>query len=126
MTALLLSLAMTLGADEKPLDGKWLIVYAEEGGRRNTTWEQRVATMKDDNLSYAKEGEERLLKLKLGASQSVKATLVVGKEDGKALNGVFIASQDYLCVSLNADAAKKDVDLKGSSGSYILILRRQR
>ncbi len=122
---------MAIGADEKSaapaLDGKWLIVYAEEGGRRNTTWEQRIATLKEDNLSYSKEGEERSLRFKIGAHQTVKATLVVGKEEGKPLSGVFIAGQDYLCVSLNADAAKKDGDdLKGSSGSFILILRRQR
>jgi hypothetical protein len=29
------------------LDGKWLTVYVEEGGRRNNAWEQRQATASD-------------------------------------------------------------------------------
>jgi hypothetical protein len=130
MTPLLLTLAMAVGAEDKPdtgLEGKWLIVYAEEGGRRNTTWEQRVATMKGDTLSYSKEGEDRSVKLALGDKQSAKATLMIGKDaEGKSLAGVCIASQDYLCLSLNASSDKKDNDNKGSSGSFILILRRQR
>lgn len=125
MTALLMSLAMTLGADS-PLEGKWLIVYAEEGSRRNTTWEQRVATLKDDKLSYSKDGEDRSVTVKFGDHQSVKGTLVVGKEEGKALSGVAIIGQDYLCLSMNADKAKASDDPKASSGSFILILRRQR
>lgn len=34
------------------LDGKWLVVYAEEGGRRNNAWEQRLATIEKDALTY--------------------------------------------------------------------------
>lgn len=129
MTPLLLTVAMTLGADEKPaapdIEGKWLIVYAEEGSRRNTTWEQKVATAKGDMLSYSKEGEDRSLKLTFGAHQTVKAALSVGdKTSDKSLSGVYIAGQDYLCLSLNAPDSKGDE--KKSSGSFILILRRQR
>jgi hypothetical protein len=130
MTALLMTVALAVGADDKSaansLEGKWLIVYAEEGGRRNTTWEQRVATMKGENLSYSKEGEDRSVDLKLGDNQTVKAKLTIGKEaQGKALSGVYVASQDYLCLSLNGEGSKGG-DNKGSSGSFILILRRQR
>jgi hypothetical protein len=127
MTLLLLTVAMTVGADPKPdVEGKWLIVYAEEGGRRNTTWEQKVATMKGDTLSYSKEGEERSLQLKFDADQKLTGKLAVGKDggDGKALGGVYIAGQDYLAISLNAGDTKAET-LK-SSGSFILILRRQR
>jgi hypothetical protein len=127
VTQLLLTVAMSMGAGPD-IDGKWLIVYAEEGSRRNTTWEQKVATMKGDTLSYNKEGEERTLKLKFGADQKLTATLTVGKEAGKELSGVFIAGQDYLSLSLSSGAASdaKDGGAAKSSGDYILILRRQR
>lgn len=132
MTPLLLSVAMTVGAEPKAagpdVEGKWLIVYAEEGGRRNTTWETKVATLKGDTLSYAKEGEERSLKLKFGADQKLTATLSTGKDSAeKALTGVYIAGQDYLSLSLNpTDGAAAKGDGPKSSGTYILILRRQR
>ena len=129
MTPLLLTVALTIGADPKPdVEGKWLIVYAEEGGRRNTTWEQKVATMKGDTLSYSKEGEERTLKLKFDADQKVTGKLAVGKDagDGKTLSGVYIAGQDYLALSFNAGEAAAKSDTPKSSGSFILILRRQR
>lgn len=138
MTPLLLTVAMTIGADEKAaaqnIDGKWLIVYAEEGNRRNTTWEQKVATGKGDSLSYSKEGEDRSLTLTFGEHQTVKASLAIGgkvPDEGKGLSGVYIYGQDYLCISLNSGAAKKGEEAKSgdgtkSSGNFILILRRQR
>jgi hypothetical protein len=129
VTPLLLSVVMTLGAEPKAapdVDGKWLIVYAEEGGRRNTTWEQKVATLKEGTLTYNKEGEERTLNLKFDGDQKLTATLTVGKEAGKSLSGVYIAGQDYMAVSLNpGEGGAKDGAGK-SSGAYILILRRQR
>lgn len=133
MTPLLLTVAMTLGAEPAApdIEGKWLIVYAEEGSRRNTTWEQKVATAKGEMLSYSKEGEDRSLKLTFGANQTVKAALSVGdKASDKSLSGVYIAGQDYLCLSLNPPSTdrKSDekADAKKSSGTFILILRRQR
>ena len=36
------------------------------------------------------------------------ATLKAGGKDLGALSGVYIAGQDYLCLSLNPDAAKGD------------------
>jgi hypothetical protein len=134
MTPLLLTVAMTLGADEKAapnIEGKWLIVYAEEGSRRNTTWEQKVATAKGDSLSYSKEGEDRAIKLTFGAGQTVKGELSIGgkvSEEGKSLSGVYIAGQDYMCLSLNPGGGKegKATDASKSSGAFILILRRQR
>ena len=130
MTPLLLTVAMSMGADPKPapeVEGKWLIVYAEEGSRRNTTWEQKVATFKGDTLSYSKEGEDRSLQVKFDADQKMTAKLSVGKDGGggKDLSGVYIAGQDYLALSLNAADAKAS-DTAKSSGSLILILRRQR
>ncbi len=81
--------------------------------------------MKGENLSYSQEGEDRSVDLKLGANQTVKAKLTIGKEaQGKSLSGGYIAAQDYLCLSLNGEG--KEGDNKGSSGSFILILRRQR
>jgi hypothetical protein len=129
MTPLLLTVAMTVGADPKPdVEGKWLIVYAEEGSRRNTTWEQKVATLKGDTLSYKKEGEERTLQLKFEADQKLTGKLAVGTDtgDGKALSGVYIAGQDYLALSLNTGDVGAKSDAPKSSGSFILILRRQR
>jgi len=128
MSAILLAVALA-AADDKPampdVEGKWLIVYAEEGGKRNTTWEQRVATVKGDTLSYSKDGDTRALKLAFGDGQTVKATMPAGGKDvaAKPLTGVAIVGQDYLCLSLNAEVKKPE---KGSSGSLILILRRQR
>jgi hypothetical protein len=128
MTPLLMTLALVVATDEKAappnIDGKWLIVYAEEGGKRNTTWEQRVATAEKGIVSYSKDGDERVLKLAFGDKQTLKATIKASGTDLGALSGVYISSQDYLCLSLNPDAAK---DVKTtSSGAFILILRRQR
>ena len=129
MTALAMTVVLAVNASaaaEVPnIDGKWLIVYAEEGGKRNTTWEQRVATAEKDSLSYSKDGDDRMVKLTFGAKQSVTANLKAGGKDLGALSGVYILGQDYLCLSLNSDTAKA-ADKTTSSGSFILILRKQR
>jgi hypothetical protein len=113
----------TVGAVD--IDGKWLIVYAEEGGKRNTTWEQRVATADKDMLSYSKDGDDRSVKLVFGAKQALTASLKAGGKDLGNLSGVYILGQDYLCLSLNPDTAKEG-DKPSSSGAFILILRKQR
>jgi hypothetical protein len=156
MTSLLMvaALAMAPGAPaskaaEGPdLDGKWLIVYAEEKGRRSQNWEQKVGTFKDGALTYEKDGKELTINFKFGPHQTVKAT--GGKAEGGTSgesDGVYIAGQDYFCVSLSGGTftggekgtskdkdsepkqptAKADDTNKGnSSGDFILILRRQR
>jgi len=50
------------------MDGKWMIVYAEEGGRRNNSWENRQAMVAGNTLSYEGEGGKKL-----------SLTLTVGK-----------------------------------------------
>ena len=141
MTPILLSIALAstvpVGADDKAapdIEGKWLIVYVEEGGKRNATWEQQVATVKGDTLSYSKEGDDRSLRLTFGANQTVKVSGAAGKDPPKGageMSGVYIAGKDYLCLSLNpaakgGDPAAKGDGKKASSGAFIIILRRQR
>jgi len=142
MNLLLVTAALALGAADKPaakaagVDGKWLIVYAEEGGRRNNAWEARQATYSHGTLSYeGAGGKKRSLHLKFGAHQTAEATLGEGKEEGgdsdkdRAWHGVYILGQDYLCLSLNRGGKKADRAGAGashSSGDFILILRRQR
>src|SRR4051794_9424730 len=103
MSTLLLAavLAMTPGENpakaekaEKPADvaaadvnGSWLIVYAEEQGRRIQKWEQVKATVKDGAFTYERDGKDFTINLKFGANQTVKAT-VAGKD--KAAEGVCI------------------------------------
>jgi hypothetical protein len=128
MSAILLAVALAAAGDKPTMpdvEGKWLIVYMEEGGKRNTTWEQQVATIKGDTLSYSKAGDNQSMKLAFGPDQTVKATPSAGGRDVvvKPMTGVAIVGQDYLCLSLNADGRKPE---KGSSGSRIIILRRQR
>jgi hypothetical protein len=123
MVPLLLAAAILMAAEEKKEDapkveGKWRIVYAEEGGRRNNTWEQKMAAVEDNTLSYESEGKKRSLKLKFGPHQTVKA------EGENEYTGVYIHGQDYLCLSLND--AKGESKSGQSSGSFILILRKQR
>lgn len=131
MFPLLLTLTFATGGEKAAapdVEGKWLIVYAEEGGRRNTTWEQRVATMKGDTLSYSKDGDDRSLRLTYGPLQTVKAAMTVGGKqagDKGAFSGVYIAGQDYLCLSLNP-GEKGEKAAGKSSAEFILILRRQR
>lgn len=138
MTRILLGAALAVAltavptrAEDKPaapdVEGKWLIVYVEEGGKRNATWEQQVATVKGDALTYSKEGDERKMKVSFGDKQTVKVS-GTGKDGKGEMSGVYILGQDYLCLSLNAgkgDAPAK-ADAKKSSGDFILILRRQR
>jgi hypothetical protein len=125
------------------VDGKWLIVYAEEGGRRVQGWEQHVATLKDGVLTYDREGKDVTIDLKFGPKQTLKAAsgATAGSKEA-ASDGVYIAGQDYLCISLTGGSftggdkpkeeskekdAKADEPAKGpSSGNFILILRRQR
>lgn len=144
---LTLSVGRTPGGEAgKPaLDGKWLIVYAEEGGRRNNAWEQRVATIKGDTLSYEAEEKRRSMQLTFGPNQTLSAK-VAGEGKAKIHKGVYIAAQDYLCISLVTGGKAKDAGAgaaaagagqapaaaaqKGgahhSSGDFIVILRRQR
>jgi hypothetical protein len=122
MVPLLMATVVLFGADDKKeaapkVDGKWRIVYAEEGGRRNNSWEQKVATVNRDTLSYESEGKKRSLKLTFGPHQTVKA------KGDQEFTGVYIHGQDYLCISLNS--AKDASEGRGqSSGSFILILRK--
>lgn len=127
MSPLLMATVLLIGADAKKevapkVEGKWRIVYAEEGGRRNNAWEQRVATVSDKSISYEVGGQTRSLKLSFGENQTLKAT---GEGETKGeYSGVYILGQDYLCLSLNAKEGNKE---RGdSSGSFILILRKQR
>jgi hypothetical protein len=116
------------------INGGWLIVYAEEKGRRIQKWEQSKVTAKDGALTYERDGKDFTITLKFGPHQTVKAT-TGGKDE--AANGVCIVGQDYLCLSLSGGAFKgvkedkdkpKIEDPKGShsSSDFILILRRQR
>ncbi len=127
MISLFMATVFLCGADEKKgdapkVEGRWRIVYAEEGGRRNNAWEQRVAVVRANAISYEAEGKTRSLKLSYGANQTVKA---VGEGETKGeYSGVYILGKDYLCLSLNAKEGDKG---RGeSSGSFILILRKQR
>jgi hypothetical protein len=142
MSAILLSIAIMAvpparaGTEDKPggpnIEGKWLIVYVEEGGKRNATWEQQVATVKGDTMSYSKEGDDRSLRLSFGADQTVKVTATGGKDAEKKsveMSGVYIAAQDYVCLSLNPAGIKAPAAgeaTKGSSAAFIIILRKQR
>jgi hypothetical protein len=127
------------------LDGKWTIVYAEKHGQRNNSWEQQLATFQGNSLSFDEAGKQQTLQLDFGRDQTLKATLgnnaQAGKNEATAAKqheGVYIASQDYLCISLKSakhdgaaaaeeQEAKKDDKSSGhSSGSFILVLRRQR
>jgi hypothetical protein len=116
--------ALLFGAEDAKdaapkVEGKWRIIYAEEGGRRNNAWEQQLASVRDNTLSYESEGAKRSLKLMFAPHQTLKAK---GEHD---YTGVYILGQDYLCVSLN-DAKGEGKGRGQSSGSFILILRKQR
>ena len=151
MLSLVVAAAFAVPAEAKAetpkLDGKWLIVYAEEGGRRNNAWEQQQATFKGNTLTYSREGNTQALELTFGPHQTVKAKMTGSakekKEEGetKAHSGVCIAGQDYFCLSLEGEGgAKKGVREKAkeslraaaadiakpTGGTFILILRRQR
>lgn len=121
VVALALVSGAAAGDDAPMLDGKWLIVYAEEGGRRNNAWEQRVAVLQGDTLSYQAEQKRRSLQLKLGPNQTLSAAVQDEEGSSRKHQGVYIAAQDYLCLSLVTGAKKHS-----SSGDFILILRRQR
>jgi hypothetical protein len=106
------------------LDGKWLIVYSEENGRRNTAWEAKVATVSGKTLSYEVDKKKHSLELTFGDGQTVKVKFSEEEGKGGAYQGVAITARDYLCLSLNPE--KGGSDKKGSGAAFILILRRQR
>lgn len=142
MSALLFAAMLTVGVgqDAQPtasaapnVNGKWMVVYAEQKGHRIESWNQQRATLQDGALSYQTNGKEETLHLKFGPHQTVTAT----GGNGKMHTGVFIASKEYLCISLRGTArsadqgASEEQEAKGagpapghSSGSFILILRR--
>lgn len=112
-------------------EGKWLIVYAEQGGRRNNAWEQRVAVIKGNVLSYEAEEKERSIQLSFGPNQTLTAKVAEEGKGAKTHRGVYIAGQDYLCISLvTGDGKGKGAGASAgegrSSGDFIVILRRQR
>jgi hypothetical protein len=138
MSVLLLTTMLMVGADQSPqaaitasVNGKWMVVYAEEKGRRNNSWEQQQATMQDGTLTYQANGKEETLQLKFGPHQTVSVS-----NNGTTQKGVFIASRDYLCISLQGHAKQGAAEEQEttaprtrqhhSSGSFILILRRGR
>ena len=138
MSAFLLATVFFVGFDDAKaagpnLDGKWLIVYAEEGGRRNNSWEQQQATVAGPKLSYEAGGKQHSFTLKFGEHQTVTGH---GESlEGGPWNGVYVASQDYFVLSLNRGGGGKAVapvksdkkdDAGTSSGGFILILRKQR
>lgn len=138
MSALLVAAVLSMAPAEEPakqadVSGSWLIVYAEEQGRRVQKWEQTKATLKDGAFTYERDGKDFTFNLKFGPQQTVKAS-VAGKD--KAAEGVCIVGQDYLCLSLSGgpfaagdaktDKPKADEKPGKSSGDFILILRKQR
>jgi hypothetical protein len=133
MGTLLVAAVLSLGPGEEPVEkpaeaapdvsGSWLIVYAEEKGRRIQKWEQVKATIKDGALTYDRDGKDYTINLKFGPGQTLKAS--VGKEDATA-SGVYIAAQDYVCLSLSGGAFAAGEKKGASSGDFILILRKQR
>jgi hypothetical protein len=146
MYSLLLAAALMASAENKAPsvpggDGRWLIVYAEEGGRRNNAWEQQQAMFKGTTLTFTQEGKTQSLTLTFGKHQTVKAVMSGDKEEKgeTSYSGVYIAGQDYFCLSLEGtgkDGKKEETKKEGeekaepakvtSSGSFIMILRRQR
>src|SRR5689334_18441011 len=65
------------------VQGRWLIVYAEEGGRRNNSWEQRQATVRGNTLTYEEEGKTHSIQLKFGPNQTLSAVTSAGGKEGK-------------------------------------------
>jgi hypothetical protein len=133
VAAVLVTSAGVLGAEDKPaaapkVEGKWLIAYAEEGGRRNNAWEAQLATVSDNTLSFERDGKKSSLRLSFGPHQTVKASIAKeGGEEKGDYTGVYIAAQDYFAISLNqGDKADAGADRGSSSGAFILILKRQR
>src|SRR5262249_30658932 len=136
MGALLMVSMLALAADESAasssaaIQGRWQIVYAEEGGRRDNSWEQRQATISGDTLKYEADGREHSIELKLGQQQALEAS----ESGGKSHRGVYIVGRDYLCISLESgrfgSANRGEAQERGtakaggrerSSGSFILI-----
>ena len=128
----------TADAAAPHMEGKWLVVYAEENGHRVQGWEQSVANLKDGALTYDRDGKETTINLKFGDDQTLQVS-----EGDSAAKGVYIAGQDYLCISLagghfagkakakeetskEKDAKADEPTKKHFGGSFILILRRQR
>ena len=126
MNVLLLTSFLAFGAADQPdlakLDGKWTVVYAEEGGRPNRAWETRPAMFKDGTLSFEEDGKKQSLELKCGDHCAVTAK-GLGKAGDKEGKGVCIIGQDYVTIALTAEGKKPE---GGSSGDFVLILRRQR
>jgi hypothetical protein len=138
-TLLMAAVLAAVGADKADataphVEGKWLIVYAEENSKRINSWEQHVATIKDNTLTYERDGKDVAIQLKFGPNQTLKAS--VAKDEKSGGEGVYIAGQDYLSLSLTSgslsgekEGGEKPAATTGegkSSGSFILILRRQR
>jgi len=121
------------------LDGKWLVVYAEQNGRPINAWEQQQVTVAKNVLSYEEEGKKRSLRLKFGPKQTVTVSEGGSSEGGGeeqadakegagkgTRSGVYIAGRDYFCLSLTGGAkAGAGEGGRGGAGSFILILRRQ-
>jgi hypothetical protein len=118
------------GEGEMPalkLEGDWMVVYAEMDGKPADTKGFGGVTIKNNVVTCRHDGKERTWRLEFGPHHMLRCTEQI---DGKTIDtgdkrepgakgmhthhGVYVASQDYLCVAMNKGMDKRTT---GSTGS---------
>jgi len=107
------------------LDGQWTVVYAEMEGKREEPKGFTQVTIQGNTVTCRHEGKERSWKLEFGPHNLIRcteqtqgtasATPAQAPAGGSYTHhGVYIAAQDYFCLSLNKGADMRHLTFTGT------------
>lgn len=94
------------------IDGRWSVIYVEIDGKKLTDKEFSDVTIKEGLVTCKHNGKQRTWRMEFGPMHMVKCTDITDTattpDKGQtppmvapAFHGVYVASQEYLCFSLN-------------------------
>lgn len=140
------------GATPRKVEGQWNVVYVEMEGKKLEADDFKDIVIEGDKLKITHEGKRRIYAIEFGPNHRVRAheiksvpTTSEGKADpsakasdtGGRAQGVYIASDEFLCFSLNHEREGGGADGRSTpqatsspsrqqaeGAHFVLILRR--
>lgn len=91
------------------IDGDWTVVYVEVDGKKQEMKSYNNVKISNNVVTCNHDGKEKSWKLEFGPHHMVRSTEIDSNRDSRTQNtsdksgythhGVYIAGQDYLCIS---------------------------